>query len=108
MGQGRVELGCLTGRQCQVAVADHESQASLQVRTAAVPSDTNLLGLLNHLTFAERSLFLEDNITDWQMDPGFAEGVMMSPMLSGSGPASMTVCRHGCSRRKAKDHSRSA
>ncbi|MFE9610782.1 DinB family protein [Streptomyces sp. NPDC006012] len=36
-----------------------------QVRTAAVPSGTNLLGLLNHLTFVERSLFLGDDVTDW-------------------------------------------
>ncbi|HEV7978821.1 DinB family protein [Amycolatopsis sp.] len=37
-----------------------------QVRTAAVPSGTNLLGLLNHLTFVERALFLGDDVTDWQ------------------------------------------
>ncbi|ARQ69150.1 DinB family protein [Streptomyces marincola] len=37
-----------------------------QVRTAAVPSGTNLLGLLNHLTFVERSLFLGEHVTDWQ------------------------------------------
>jgi len=37
-----------------------------QVRTAAVPSGTNLLGLLAHLTFVERSIFLGDNVTDWQ------------------------------------------
>ncbi|WP_062985263.1 DinB family protein [Nocardia anaemiae] len=37
-----------------------------QVRTAAVPSGTNLLGLLQHLTFVERSMFLGDNVTDWQ------------------------------------------
>ncbi|MFD4295142.1 DinB family protein [Rhodococcus sp. NPDC058532] len=37
-----------------------------QVRTAAVPSGTNLLGLLNHLTFVERSMFLGDNVTEWQ------------------------------------------
>ncbi|WP_410556344.1 DinB family protein [Actinomadura fulvescens] len=37
-----------------------------QVRTAAVPSGTNLLGLLNHLTFVERSMFLGDNVTNWQ------------------------------------------
>ncbi|WP_020575333.1 DinB family protein [Actinopolymorpha alba] len=36
-----------------------------QVRTATVPSGTNLLGLLNHLTFVERSMFLGDNVTDW-------------------------------------------
>ncbi|ADI03176.1 hypothetical protein SBI_00055 [Streptomyces bingchenggensis BCW-1] len=37
-----------------------------QVRAAAVPSGTNLLGLLNHLTFVERSMFLGDDVTDWQ------------------------------------------
>ncbi|ONK16075.1 DinB family protein [Streptomyces sp. MP131-18] len=37
-----------------------------QVRTAGVPSGTNLLGLLNHLTFVERSTFLGDEVTDWQ------------------------------------------
>ncbi|MEU4346077.1 DinB family protein [Streptomyces sp. NPDC023838] len=37
-----------------------------QVRAAAVPSGTNLLGLLNHLTYVERSLFLGDDVTDWQ------------------------------------------
>ena len=37
-----------------------------QVRTPAVPSGTNLLGLLEHLTFVERSIFLGDNVSDWQ------------------------------------------
>ncbi|MFI6284558.1 DinB family protein [Streptomyces sp. NPDC051018] len=37
-----------------------------QVRTAAVPSGTNLLGLLTHLTSVERSLFLGDDVTDWK------------------------------------------
>jgi Protein of unknown function (DUF664) len=37
-----------------------------QVRTAAVPSGTNLLGLLNHLTFVERAMFLGDEVADWQ------------------------------------------
>ncbi|GAA4670744.1 DinB family protein [Amycolatopsis dongchuanensis] len=37
-----------------------------EVRTAAVPSGTNLLGLLNHLTFVERAMFLGDKVTDWQ------------------------------------------
>lgn len=37
-----------------------------QVRTATVPSGTNLLGLLNHLTFVERSILLGDDVTDWQ------------------------------------------
>ncbi|MFE7743900.1 DinB family protein [Nocardia sp. NPDC057455] len=37
-----------------------------EARTAAVPSGTNLLGLLQHLTFVERSMFLGDTITDWR------------------------------------------
>ena len=37
-----------------------------QVRTAGVASGTNLLGLLNHLTFVERATFLGDRVTDWQ------------------------------------------
>ncbi|RBQ17183.1 mini-circle protein [Spongiactinospora rosea] len=37
-----------------------------QVRTSAVPSGTNLLGLLGHLTFVERSIFLGAKVTDWQ------------------------------------------
>lgn len=37
-----------------------------QARTAAVPSGTNLLGLLNHLTFVERRLFLGEDVADWQ------------------------------------------
>ncbi|MBV1958239.1 DinB family protein [Streptomyces albidoflavus] len=37
-----------------------------QVRTAAVPSGTNLLGLLNHLTYVERSVFLGEHVADWQ------------------------------------------
>ncbi|MYT39605.1 DUF664 domain-containing protein [Streptomyces sp. SID8356] len=35
------------------------------VRTAAVPSGTNLLGLLHHLTHVERALFLGEEVTDW-------------------------------------------
>ncbi|MEJ2852209.1 MULTISPECIES: DinB family protein [unclassified Saccharothrix] len=37
-----------------------------QVRTAAVPSGTTLLGLLTHLTHVERAIFLGDHVTDWQ------------------------------------------
>ncbi|MER8188284.1 DinB family protein [Kitasatospora sp. NPDC094015] len=37
-----------------------------QVRTAGVPSGTNLLGLLNHLTSVERSLFLGEDVADWR------------------------------------------
>ncbi|RDG35426.1 DinB family protein [Streptomyces corynorhini] len=36
-----------------------------RVRTAAVPSGTNLLGLLGHLTSVERAVFLGDDVTHW-------------------------------------------
>ncbi|MEE4598395.1 DinB family protein [Streptomyces sp. DSM 41524] len=36
------------------------------IRTAAVPSGTNLLGLLHHLTRVEQALFLGARITDWK------------------------------------------
>ncbi|MEU0449020.1 DinB family protein [Streptomyces tendae] len=36
-----------------------------QVRTAAVPSGSNLLGLLNHLTHVERALFLGEEVRSW-------------------------------------------
>ncbi|MFZ2528898.1 MAG: DinB family protein [Rhodococcus sp. (in: high G+C Gram-positive bacteria)] len=47
-------------------VAKVEGVPEPQVRTAGVPSGTNLLGLLNHLTFVERSLFLGEPVTDWK------------------------------------------
>ncbi|MFH8406978.1 DUF664 domain-containing protein [Streptomyces sp. NPDC018019] len=37
-----------------------------QVRTPAVPSGTNLLGLLDHLTYVERATFFGERVTDWQ------------------------------------------
>ncbi len=47
-------------------VAKVEGAPEPRVRTAAVPSGTNLLGLLNHLTAVERWTFLGDEVTDWQ------------------------------------------
>lgn len=37
-----------------------------QVRTAGVPSGTNLLGLVKHLTHVERHYFLGERTTDWR------------------------------------------
>ncbi|MBB5773456.1 DinB family protein [Nonomuraea jabiensis] len=37
-----------------------------QVRSAGVPSGTNLLGLLKHLTFVERFYFLGEDAGDWR------------------------------------------
>jgi len=35
------------------------------VRTPRVPSGTNLLGLLKHLTYVEQYTFLGETVTDW-------------------------------------------
>ncbi len=43
-----------------------------EVRTAGVPSGTNLLGLLSHLTSVERSLFLGERVADWPATFGAA------------------------------------
>lgn len=42
-----------------------DGAAEPQVRTALVPSGTNLLGLLNHVTWVERWIFLGEKVTDW-------------------------------------------
>ncbi|WP_405793444.1 DinB family protein [Streptomyces sp. NBC_01506] len=50
----------------QSIAAKVEGAPEPDVRTAAVPSGTNLLGLLNHLIHVERATFLGDRVTDWQ------------------------------------------
>ncbi|MFW6695543.1 DinB family protein [Streptomyces sp. MAR4 CNX-425] len=46
--------------------AKAEDAPEPQVRTAGVPSGTNLLGLVHHLTHVERATFLGVRVTDWQ------------------------------------------
>ncbi|TCP41221.1 uncharacterized protein DUF664 [Tamaricihabitans halophyticus] len=43
-----------------------ETAPEPEVRQPQVPSGTSLLGLLNHLTYVERSMFLGAEVTDWQ------------------------------------------
>ncbi|WP_433465400.1 DinB family protein [Spirillospora sp. CA-128828] len=66
-GSGEVEVlrGFLDYLRTSIA-AKVDGAPEPQVRTAGVPSGTNLLGLLDHLTFVERSMFLGDKVTDWQ------------------------------------------
>ncbi|MDJ0396514.1 DinB family protein [Rhodococcus sp. G-MC3] len=49
---------CATGK-----LRDVDESAA---RSAAVPSGTNLLGLVRHLTFVERSTFLGETTTNWK------------------------------------------
>ncbi|MEI5101717.1 DinB family protein [Streptomyces sp. PmtG] len=64
-GEAEVLRGFLDYLRASIA-AKVDGAAEPQVRTAAVPSGTNLLGLLHHLTFVERALFLGERVTDWQ------------------------------------------
>ncbi|NRQ35808.1 DinB family protein [Nonomuraea sp. NN258] len=64
-GEAEVLRGFLDYLRTSVA-AKVEGARGPRVRTAAVPSGTNLLGLLNHLTFVERAIFLGEDVTDWQ------------------------------------------
>jgi len=45
--------------------AKPEGAPEPQVRTAAVPSGTNLLGLVKHLAHVERFVFLGEEVADW-------------------------------------------
>jgi hypothetical protein len=64
-GERDVLLGFLDYlRECVSAKV--EGAPEPQVRTAAVPSGTNLLGLLNHLIRVERFTFLGEVVADWQ------------------------------------------
>jgi hypothetical protein len=64
-GEAEVLRGFLDYLRTSIA-AKVEDAPEPRVRAAAVPSGTNLLGLLNHLTFVERALFLGDDVPDWQ------------------------------------------
>lgn len=68
-----VLLGFLDYLRASIA-AKVEGVAEPQVRTPGVPSGTNLLGLVNHLTYVERATFLGERVTDWSAtfhaDPG--------------------------------------
>ncbi|MGW6790316.1 DinB family protein [Streptomyces chartreusis] len=64
-GESEVLRGFLDYLRTSVA-AKVEGASEPQVRTAPVASGTNLLGLLNHLTFVERSLFLGEHVPDWK------------------------------------------
>ncbi|MET9211482.1 MULTISPECIES: DinB family protein [unclassified Nocardia] len=64
-GEAEVLRGFLDYLRTSVA-AKVEGAPEPQARTAAVPSGTNLLGVLAHLTFVERAMFLGDTVTDWQ------------------------------------------
>ena len=63
-GEKEVLQGFLDYLRTSVA-AKPEGAPEPQVRTAGVPSGTNLLGLVKHLTHVERFVFLGEKTTDW-------------------------------------------
>ncbi|MDH3009071.1 MULTISPECIES: DinB family protein [Gordonia] len=48
------------------AVSKLDGVDEADARAAAVPSGTNLLGLVRHLTFVERFFFLGEDTADWK------------------------------------------
>lgn len=62
--EGDVLLGFLDYLRSSI-VAKAQGVPEPQVRTAGVPSGTNLLGLIKHLTFVERATFLGERVADW-------------------------------------------
>jgi hypothetical protein len=63
-GEKAVLLGFLDYLRDAIA-AKAEGVPEPHVRTAGVPSDTNLLGLVKHLSFVERFYFLGEDVDDW-------------------------------------------
>ena len=47
-------------------IAKTDGLGEPQVRTPGVPSGTNLLGLVKHLTHVERHWVLDEKVSDWQ------------------------------------------
>lgn len=75
-GEKDVLLGFLDYLRAAV-VAKTDGVGEPQVRTPGVPSGTNLLGLVKHLTHVERHWLLGDKVRDWQatFHPGPDESV---------------------------------
>lgn len=63
-GEKEVLLGFLDYLRTSIA-AKAEDVPEPDVRTPGVPSGTNLLGLIKHLTNVERFTFLGENVSDW-------------------------------------------
>ncbi|MEU3647176.1 DinB family protein [Lentzea sp. NPDC034063] len=64
-------------------VAKVEDAPEPQVRTAMVPSGTNLLGLLRHLTFVERATFLGVKPRSWKATFHVPEGDSVADVVAG-------------------------
>lgn len=64
-GEKDVLTGFLDYLRAAVA-AKAEGVPETRSRAPGVPSGTNLLGLVKHLTFVERHWLLGDHVTDWQ------------------------------------------
>lgn len=58
-------VGFLDDLRASIA-AKAEGVPETRSRAPGVPSGTNLLGLVKHLTFVERYWLLGDRVTDWQ------------------------------------------
>ena len=81
-GERDVLLGFLGYLRGSVA-AKVEGAAEPGVRTPGVPSGTNLLGLVTHLTAVERATLLGEQVTDWAATFTAGDDQTLDDVLSG-------------------------
>lgn len=80
-GEKEVLLGFLDYLRSSIA-AKVEGAPEPDVRTAGVPSGTNLVGLINHVTHVERFTFLGENVTDWPATFHVADDLEVADVLA--------------------------
>lgn len=80
-GEKDVLLGFLDYLRASIA-AKVEGTPEPDVRTPGVPSGTNLIGLINHVTHVERYTFLGENVTDWPATFHVADDVTVADVLA--------------------------
>ncbi|MFD4670219.1 DinB family protein [Lentzea sp. NPDC058450] len=67
----------------EAVVAKVDGAPEPQVRTAMVPSGTNLLGLVRHLTFVERATFLGVKPRSWKATFHVPDGDSVADVVAG-------------------------
>ncbi|ROR90917.1 DinB family protein [Nocardioides aurantiacus] len=80
-GEKDVLLGFLNYLRASIA-AKVEGTPEPDVRTPGVPSGTNLIGLIHHVTHVERYMFLGENVTDWPATFHVADDVTVDDVLA--------------------------
>lgn len=80
-GEKDVLLGFLDYLRSSIA-AKVEGAPEPDVRNPGVPSGTNLVGLINHVTRVERYTFLGEDVTDWPATFQVADDVAVADVVA--------------------------